>query len=68
MAQEKEWREENLIAMNQTVIDLEVEIEHEGERLDKYLALIYPDQSRSYFQKIIKDGNRHWFFYAFDIL
>ena len=43
--------------MNQTVIDLEVEIEHEGERLDKYLALIYPDQSRSYFQKIIKDGN-----------
>ena len=43
--------------MNQTVIDLEVEIEHEGERLDKYLALSYPDQSRSYFQKIIKDGN-----------
>ena len=34
----------------------EVEIEHEGERLDKYLSMIYPDFSRSFFQKLIKNG------------
>ena len=43
----------------------EVEIEHEGERLDKYLSMIFDEaasargltpQSRSFFQKIIKDG------------
>lgn len=31
--------------------------EQEGERLDKYLSLIYPDLSRSFFQKLIKEGN-----------
>lgn len=34
---------------------------HEGERLDKYLSLIFSEgsyrQSRSFFQKLIKDGN-----------
>lgn len=34
----------------------EVEIEYEGERLDKYLSIIYPEQSRSFFQKLIKEG------------
>jgi 23S rRNA pseudouridine1911/1915/1917 synthase len=33
----------------------EVMEEQEGERLDKYLSLIYPDFSRSFFQKLIKD-------------
>ena len=32
----------------------EVLNEQEGERLDKFLSIIYPDQSRSFFQKIIK--------------
>ncbi len=33
----------------------EVMEEQEGERLDKYLSIIYPDISRSFFQKLIKD-------------
>lgn len=33
----------------------EVLEEQEGERLDKYLSIIYPDISRSFFQKLIKD-------------
>lgn len=35
----------------------EVTGEQEGERLDKYLSMIYPDLSRSFFQKLIKDEN-----------
>ena len=39
----------------------EAGIEYEGERLDKYLSLIFQEtnaaQSRSFFQKIIKDGH-----------
>jgi 23S rRNA pseudouridine1911/1915/1917 synthase len=34
---------------------LEVEIEQEGERLDKYLAQILPAHSRSFFQKLITE-------------
>lgn len=34
----------------------EVLNEQEGERLDKYLSNIYPDISRSFFQKLIKDN------------
>ncbi|MBQ2902156.1 MAG: RluA family pseudouridine synthase [Agathobacter sp.] len=34
----------------------EVMEEQEGERLDKFLSIIYPDTSRSFFQKLIKDG------------
>ena len=34
----------------------EVLNEQEGERLDKYLSDIYPELSRSFFQKLIKDG------------
>ena len=33
----------------------EVEEEQEGLRLDQYAALIYPDYSRSFFQKLIKN-------------
>lgn len=35
--------------------EFEVTMEQEGERLDKYLALIYENQSRSFFQKLIKE-------------
>ena len=35
----------------------EVYAEHEGERLDKYLSIIYPDMSRSFFQTLIKEQN-----------
>ena len=34
--------------------EFEVMGEQEGERLDKYLSVIYPELSRSFFQKIIK--------------
>lgn len=36
--------------------EFEVNPEQEGERLDKYLALIYEEQSRSFFQKLIKEN------------
>ena len=32
-----------------------VEAEQEGERLDKFLSIIYPDFSRAFFQKLIKN-------------
>lgn len=35
----------------------EVDFESEGERLDKYISMLFPEQSRSFFQKIIKDGH-----------
>ena len=35
----------------------EVVEEQEGERLDKFLSIIYPDTSRSFFQKLIKDNS-----------
>ena len=35
----------------------EISFEQEGERLDKLLGIIYPQLSRSFFQKLIKDGN-----------
>ena len=35
--------------------EFEVQTEQEGERLDKYLSIIYPDISRSFFQKLIKE-------------
>ena len=34
----------------------EVQSEQEGERLDKYLSSIYPDISRSFFQRILKEN------------
>ena len=40
------------------VEEFEVLNEQEGERLDKYLSLIYPDISRSFFQKM--KNSRKW--------
>ena len=34
----------------------EVEAEQEGELLDKFLSIIYPDFSRAFFQKLIKNN------------
>lgn len=39
------------------VQEFSVEAEQDGERLDRYLTLIYADQSRSFFQKLIKSGH-----------
>lgn len=36
--------------------EFEVLAEYEGERLDKFLSVIYPNYSRSFFQKLIKDA------------
>ena len=33
--------------------EFEVLAEYEGERLDKFLSVIYPNYSRSFFQKLI---------------
>lgn len=35
--------------------EFEISMDQAGERLDKILPLIYPDMSRSFFQKLIKD-------------
>ena len=35
----------------------EVDFEYEGERLDKYISMLFSEQSRSFFQKIIKEGH-----------
>ena len=40
-----------------TTETFEVTTEQEGERLDKYLSMIYPDLSRSFFQKLIKEDH-----------
>ncbi len=43
--------------INQTISQtFEVTLEQEGNRIDKFLSDIYPDLSRSYFQKLIKSG------------
>ena len=34
----------------------EVHAEYEGHRLDKFLAVIYPELSRAFFQKLIRSG------------
>ncbi|MCD7709706.1 MAG: RluA family pseudouridine synthase [Clostridiales bacterium] len=34
----------------------EVDAAQEGERLDKFLSIIYPEKSRSFFQKLIAEG------------
>lgn len=41
---------------DETLQEFEVTVEQEGERLDKYLTLIYENQSRSFFQKLIKEN------------
>lgn len=37
--------------------ELEVQPEHDGLRLDSFLAAVLPDRSRSQIQKLIKDGH-----------
>ncbi len=37
--------------------EFELSIEQAGERLDKALSSLYPELSRSFFQKLIKDGH-----------
>lgn len=39
-----------------SVIRLDAEADFLGERVDKYLGAVLPDQSRSYLQKLIKQG------------
>lgn len=36
--------------------EFEVAFAQEGERLDRLLGMIYPDYSRSFFQKLIREG------------
>ena len=44
--------------MSESVIaSFEVTYEYEDERLDKFLAAIFPDRSRTYFSKLIKEGH-----------
>ena len=44
--------------MSECVIaNFEVTYEYEDERLDKFLAAIFPERSRTYFSKLIKDGH-----------
>lgn len=44
--------------MNESVIaNFEVTYEYEDERLDKFLTAIFPERSRTYFSKLIKDGH-----------
>lgn len=44
--------------MNESVIaNFEVTYEYENERLDKFLAAIFPERSRTYFSKLIKEGH-----------
>ncbi|MDD7177061.1 MAG: RluA family pseudouridine synthase, partial [Lachnospiraceae bacterium] len=40
-----------------TIASFEVTYEYEDERLDKFLAAIFPERSRTYFSKLIKDGH-----------
>lgn len=43
--------------MNGVITTFEVTCEYEDERLDKFLAAVFPERSRTYFSKLIKDGN-----------
>lgn len=44
--------------MNESVIaNFKVTYEYENERLDKFLAAIFPERSRTYFSKLIKEGH-----------
>ena len=44
--------------MSESVIaSFEVTYEYEDERLDKFLAAIFPERSRTYFSKLIKEGH-----------
>ena len=42
---------------NQEILNFKVEEEFNGKRIDQFLSSVYPEYSRSYYQKLIKDGN-----------
>lgn len=42
--------------MTENQVLLKVTVDDQGTRIDKYLSQMMPEQSRSYLQKIIKDG------------
>jgi len=39
------------------ILEFEVSDEFNGKRLDQFLTSVYPEYSRSYYQKLIKEGN-----------
>jgi 23S rRNA pseudouridine1911/1915/1917 synthase len=41
---------------NQEALNFKVEEEFNGKRVDQFLSSVYPEYSRSYYQKLIKDG------------
>ncbi len=41
---------------NQEILNFKVEEEFNGKRIDQFLSSVYPEYSRSYYQKLIKDG------------
>ena len=43
--------------MSDNIITELITIENEGQRIDKYISDMLPDVSRSYIQKLIKEGN-----------
>lgn len=43
--------------MADNIITEIITVENEGQRIDKYVSDMLPDVSRSYIQKLIKDGN-----------
>lgn len=47
---------EKRIMSEHVIATFEVTFEYEDERLDKFLTAIFPDRSRTYFSKLIKDG------------
>lgn len=52
---EKAWS--NKIMSESVIASFEVTYEYEDERLDKFLAAAFPERSRTYFSKLIKDGH-----------
>lgn len=45
-----------MIESSDTLQKFEISAEQAGERLDKAMSLLYPELSRSFFQKLIKEG------------
>ena len=45
-----------MIESSDTMQEFEISAEQAGQRLDKALSLLYPALSRSFFQKLIKEG------------
>lgn len=43
--------------MSREILTFKVDKEYENKRLDQFLVSVYPEFSRSYYQKLIKQGN-----------